>query len=69
MRIRIPTLLMALLLVLPLTGCREEGAAERFGRQVDEAVEGARESASDALDEAGKKVDEAVEDAKDALAK
>jgi len=36
-------------------GCREEGTAERAGREIDEAV-----------DEAGDAVDEAAQDAKDA---
>ena len=54
--------LLALLgaaLLLPLAGgCREEGAAEQAGREIDEAVE-----------DLGEGVDKAVEDSEEALRK
>ena len=38
-------------------GCREEGAAEKFGRQLDEAAESAGDAIEDASDDAKKKLE------------
>ena len=48
------------------TGCREEGPAERAGRQIDEAVEDARERTEGTLEKIGREVDEAVEETQEA---
>jgi hypothetical protein len=55
-------------LALSMVGCREEGAAERAGREIDEAVEDtgeaveeAAEDVEDAAEEARKKAQEALE--------
>ena len=47
-------------------GCEREGAVEKAGKQVDQAVEGAKEKLNPEgpIEKAGKKVDQAVEDAK-----
>jgi predicted small secreted protein len=42
-------------------GCRQEGAAERAGRELDEAVE----DAGEAVEDAGEAVEDAAEDAKE----
>jgi len=39
---RLGCVLAAVLLMLTLVGCREEGPAERAGREIDEAAEAAR---------------------------
>jgi len=41
--------------------CREEGPAERAGRQADEAIERAQEGAEGAMERLGREVDEAAE--------
>jgi len=41
-----------------LPGCKEEGSAEKVGKQVDEGAQKAKEKA----DEAGKRVEKAVDD-------
>ncbi len=50
---------------LLVSGCREEGAAEKAGRKVDEAVERLRHGDEGALEKAGRKVDEAVDRLRD----
>jgi hypothetical protein len=62
-------LLIAVGLLLILGGCREEGPAERAGRQLDEAVEEARERTQETLDDLGHEVDEAVEEGERAVRK
>lgn len=54
-------LAIAFLAGMALTGCREPGPAEEAGREVDEAVEDAR----DALDEMGEDAEDALEDIED----
>lgn len=54
-------LAIAFMAALALTGCREPGPAEEAGRDIDEAVEEAR----DALDELGEDAEEAVEEIED----
>jgi hyperosmotically inducible protein len=63
---RILVALSAAILLAGAAGCREEGPAERAGRQIDEAVEGARESTEDTLEKVDRKVDEAVEKTREA---
>jgi len=48
-------------------GCRKEGAAEKAGREVDEAVDKIQHGDEGALEKAGRKLDEAADDAKDEL--
>ena len=60
-------LLVALVLVASLSACREEGAAEKAGRKLDEAIDSLTHPDEGALEELGRKADEALEDAKEAL--
>jgi hypothetical protein len=46
-------------------GCREQGAMEKAGEKVDEAVDDITHPNEGPLEEAGRKVGEAVEDATD----
>jgi len=46
-------------LALSVVACREEGAAERAGRKIDEAVQDTRETGKQALDDAGSALDDA----------
>lgn len=59
-------LLLALVLLAPLPGCREEGAAEKAGRKIDEAIDSITKDEG-TLERLGRKADEAIEDAKEAL--
>ena len=47
-------------------GCGREGPVEKVGKQVDQAVEGAKDKLNPEgpVEKAGKKVDQAVDDAK-----
>ena len=47
-------------------GCEREGPVEKAGKQVDQAVEGAKDKLNPEgpVEKAGKKVDQAVDDAK-----
>ena len=47
-------------------GCEREGPVEKAGKQVDQAVEGAKDKLNPEgpVEKAGKKVDQAVEEAK-----
>ena len=47
-------------------GCKPEGPVEKAGKQVDQAVEAAKDKLNPEgpVEKAGKKVDQAVEDAK-----
>ena len=56
MTIRILSLALAVALAAGSVACREEGGAEKAGRQLDQAVE-----------DLGDKADAAVDDAKDAV--
>ena len=49
--------------VLALTGCAEEGPAERAGERLDDAVS----QAQDRLEETREEVEEAADDVRDAL--
>lgn len=59
--------LVGLTALATLGGCREEGAAEKAGRKLDEAVEELRNRGEGPLEELGRKTDEALEDARKAL--
>ena len=65
--------LIAVLAFAGITGCREEGPAEKAGRAIDDAAEDVQESVQDLTKEDGpaeqasEAVDEAVDDAKDAV--
>jgi len=54
-------------LLAALSGCREEGAAEKAGRKLDEAVDKITHPNEGALEKLGRKTDEAIEDAKESL--
>ena len=58
--------LSALALVVAVSACKgkEEGAAERAGKSIDNAVENAGNGMDETVDAAKKKVDEAAEAAK-----
>ena len=54
---------LALMMVqLAVSGCPEEGAMEKAGREADEAVEKLRHGDEGALEKAGRKIDEALEE-------
>ena len=63
---RIVALLVTVLLSLSL-GCREEGAAEKAGRKLDEAIDSIANPNEGTLERLGRKADEAIEDAKEAF--
>jgi hyperosmotically inducible protein len=60
-------LLLGLAVVVALGACREEGAAEKAGRKLDEAIEELTDPDEGPLEELGRKTDEAIEDAKRAV--
>lgn len=63
-------LLTALLLALFLLGCDNDGAAERAGENIDEAVDDVRaggEAVGERIDDAVDDTREAAEDARDEL--
>ena len=61
-------LLLSALLVLALAGgCREEGAVEKAGKKLDEAIDELTHPNEGPLEKLGRKTDEAIDDAKDAL--
>jgi hypothetical protein len=66
---KLSAVLCAGLLVLTLGGCKQEGPAERAGKELDEAAEKLGEAVEKRgpLERAGEKMDNAVDDAKEAL--
>jgi hyperosmotically inducible protein len=60
-------LLLALVLLVPVSACREEGAAEKAGRELDEAMESLTNRGEGKLERFGRKADEALENAQEAL--
>ena len=68
METRMLAALLTGLLALGSLACGEdEGPAERAGRQLDEAIEGLRDSGEEMLEEIGDRVDEALEKTGDAI--
>jgi hyperosmotically inducible protein len=59
--------LVALILLAGLPACREEGAAEKAGRKLDEAIDSITNPNEGTLEKLGRKADEAIEDAKEAI--
>lgn len=59
--------LVTAVVALGALGCREEGALEKAGRKVDEAIDKLQHGDESALERAGRKIDEAVEDAEEKL--
>jgi hypothetical protein len=55
-------------LALSLGACRQEGTAERAGKQIDQTIGAAKDSASEAAEKARKAAVEAIEDARKAAA-
>ena len=55
----------SLVLVLPMSGCREEGPLEKTGRTVDETIDKLKHPDEGPLEKAGRKVDKAVDDVTD----
>jgi hypothetical protein len=56
------------LAALALTGaCREEGAVEKAGKKLDEAIDELKHPNEGPLEKFGRKTDEALEDVKEAL--
>jgi hyperosmotically inducible protein len=60
-------LLLGLAALAVLGACREEGAAEKAGRKIDEAIDELTDPDEGPLEELGRKTDEALEDAKRAV--
>jgi hypothetical protein len=61
-------LLLTALLALALAGaCREEGAVEKAGKKLDEAIDDLTHPNEGPLEKLGRKTDEAIDDAKEAL--
>lgn len=57
MRIRIPLAIAACAaLIAGAAGCRQEGPAEKLGRQIDDATERASDAIDDATEKAKKKL-------------
>lgn len=52
--------------VLGLTGCKQDGPAEKAGQKIDQAVEQTGKKIDQATDQAGKKIEKAVETMDDA---
>ena len=60
-------LLLGLAALFVLGACREEGAVEKAGRKLDEAVDDLTHPGEGPLEKFGRKTDEAIEDAKEAV--
>ena len=59
MRIRISIAIAAsAALIAGAAGCRQEGPAEKLGRQIDDATDQARENIDDATEKAKKQLDD-----------
>ena len=63
---RIATFVFLLAALLAL-GCREEGAAEKAGRKLDETIDQIANPSDGPLEKLGRKADRAIEDVKDEL--
>jgi hypothetical protein len=62
MRIRTLWLALAVALMVGTFACREEGAAEKAGRKLDEAVDTVRHGNEGELEKLGRKTDDAIDD-------
>ena len=61
-------ILMLGLAALALAGaCREEGAVEKAGKKIDEAIDDLTHPNEGPVEKLGRKADEALEDVKEAL--
>ncbi len=60
-------ILVGIFIILSISACREEGAAEKAGRQIDEAVEKIQHGDEGTLEKAGRKMDEALDEAEEKL--
>ena len=60
-------LLVALLVLASAGGCREEGAVEKAGKKLDEAIDDLTHPNEGPLEKLGRTTDEAIDDAKEAL--
>ena len=67
MKSRFPWLVLALAALVGGYGCHEEGAAEKTGRKLDEAVDKLTHPNEGALEKLGRKTDEAIDEAKEAV--
>jgi hypothetical protein len=59
--------MLALVALLGLGACREEGAVEKAGKKLDEAVDKLTHPNEGPLEKLGRKTDEAFDDAKEAV--
>jgi len=57
--------LLTALALLPIAGCHREGAGEKTGRKVDEAIDKLKHPNEGPLEKTGRKIDDAVDDATD----
>lgn len=58
---------IAAALLFLVAGCREEGPAEKAGRQIDEAVDEIAHGSEGTMEKMGREMDEAADDMKDAV--
>jgi hypothetical protein len=59
-----PTLaLVTALALVPVAGCHREGAGEKTGRKVDDAIDKLKHPGEGPVEKTGRKIDEAVDDA------
>jgi hypothetical protein len=59
--------LLALAALLGLGACRDEGAVEKAGKKLDDAVDKLTHPNEGPLEKLGRKTDEALDDAKEAI--
>jgi hypothetical protein len=60
-------MIVFLLTALLALGCREEGAVEKAGRKLDDALDELAHPNEGPLEKLGRKTDEAIEDVKEQL--
>lgn len=70
------SVMIALFLLVGISGCEKEGPAEKMGEKIDQSVEEVKDAAEEAGDkltgqgpaeEVGEKIDESVEEVKEAV--
>jgi hypothetical protein len=64
---RFHVLALCIVITAMLAGCREEGPAEKAGREVDEAVDELKHGSEGAMEKAGRKLDEAADEVEDEI--